>query len=129
MDVRGGLEEVLVGVDRLREEPAAEQRAVEPVAPVEPLSVPRPEMVHAGRQVAVRTEQDQVVVVAHQAVGVGLDSLVALEVVEETEESPPVPIVEVDRLVAGTPVHHVVPAAGRVVPEGSCHGANATNGV
>ena len=107
--------QVLVGRDRFGPEAAAEQRAIEAVTGIESLRIAGPEMVHRRRQVSLRAVDDEVVVVAHEAVRVDVQGVATMHVVEDPEKCGPIPVVAEDRLLAGTAVHHVMPGAGGVL--------------
>ena len=113
MDVARGANEVIVVVDRNRSKAAAKQRSVAAMAFVEEVGVTRPDALHRRRGRPGRSNE-QVVVVAHRAVGVQLEELIAGRLGQETLERKPVAISHEHRIVIDPPVHHMQPAVGVV---------------
>ena len=81
------------------------------------------ELAHALGEVAARGLDQQVVVIAHQAVGMH-DPVEALAYLPEHREEPvPIIVAAVDVLLSITARGEVVERARKLDPQGSCHGS------
>jgi hypothetical protein len=121
VDVSHSMREVIRRIDWDRMEPTAEQRAVSPDALVRVTGEDRAQLLHIAGQSSIRTMDEQVEVVRHQAVRVNLDAKPVVAHTEEASEFDPVDVVEERRLTGDTSVHHMVPALGSVVSRSSSH--------
>jgi hypothetical protein len=116
VDIAKPDEEMAVGLDGNGVEPAAEEVAVTAVMVVEVTPVRRAEIVDELGQAAGRAAHQQMEVVRHEAIGVDLDTVPVARHAEQSAEVDPALVVEEDRLVIDSPVHHVIPAARRLRP-------------
>jgi hypothetical protein len=128
VDVASGIGQVVVVADEQRVEAAAEDRAVAAEPLVEVARVHRPEAMHEVRQAAVGASDEQVVVVAHQAVRASTDAGALTSLRDELEEPPAVGRDVEDRSPPGAAIHHVMPGAGDVDPVRATHGTMMTSG-
>ena len=121
VDVAAGGDELLIGDDLDRVESTTIEGAVSPVPAVVPLRVLALERLHRIGQPSVRTVDEQMEMVGHEAPGVDLDSTDLRGLRQQVLEPPEVAVVSEDVLSVGSSIHHVVPGAGNVGSSLSCH--------
>ena len=76
---------------------------------IEVLGVDAVEVAHGAREIGLGRMQQQMVVVAHQAVGVGLHVEALEQLTEQLEEALEVAVVHEDIAAPGTAIHDVIP--------------------
>ena len=130
MDVAEQEEPVGGRPDRLRSKPAAEQRTVTHVAPIEPAHIRVLDPHHRDREIAtfLGDAYEQVEVCRHQAVGVNFDEATACHAGREREELPTVCSGGKDDALAQTAVVDVVPAAGTRMADALGHADRSVDG-
>jgi hypothetical protein len=102
------------------------EEVADPIVPaVEALRVDSVQLPHPARQVRLRSLDDEVVVVRHQAIGVARPAVLPDDITEDTEERPTVTVVEEDRLAGIAPCGDVVESARKLDTEWPCHGPDA----
>jgi hypothetical protein len=91
-----GVRVLLLGLDQLRPEAAAEDVVAAAVAFVEGTGVGAVEVAHAVREVRARSLDDQVVVIAHQAADVGAPAVPAFDAPQDVAVDDAVVVVQDD---------------------------------
>jgi hypothetical protein len=116
-DVLDRVRVLLLRLDQLRPEAAAEDMIAAPVALVEGSGVGAVQVPHAVGEVRRRRLDDQVVVVSQQAADVGPPAVAAFDPSEDVEEDDAIVVVEHDRqLIVPAGAHVVVSAVSQVSP-------------
>jgi hypothetical protein len=106
---------LLLGLDHDGVEPAPEDVVAPPVAFVEGAGIGAVEIAHAVREVGLRSLDDQVVVVSHQAADVDAPAVAPPDATQDVEEDDAIPVVHDDRrLVVPARRDVVVRACGEV---------------
>ena len=94
------------------------------VASVEALCVDAVQLSHPEREVGERRLEEQVVVVAHQAVGQAAPAEALHDLDQQFEERLSVDLVVVDRRARVPARGYVIDPAGNLQPKRPCHGAS-----
>jgi hypothetical protein len=111
-DVRERHFVLVLGLDQLRPEPAAEDVVAAAVSVIESPRVLAVEVAHSVGEIRQRRFDDEVVVIAHQAAGVQLPAVAAHDPVQDANERVAVGVVEHDRRVVVPRRRDVVVGAG-----------------
>jgi hypothetical protein len=125
-DVVQGLLVLLLRFDHLGPVPAAEDVVLAPMALVEGAGVAAVEVAHALVEVRRRCLDDEVVVVAEQALRVHPPAVAAHDPAEQVEEDDAVVAVDDDRRVIVPPRHDVVEGSVLERPQRASHPVEAT---
>ncbi len=102
-------------------EATPEQWAVASDAIVDDPRVRRRQLLHRCGEAGRGAVHQEVVVVAHEAVGVDLDAVFLGELLQQRLARRPIAVVQKDRLPVETAIHHMVPTAVLIVSQWSCH--------
>ena len=127
-DVVDGVVVLLFGLDHSGPEPPAEDVVLAAVPLVESAGVLAVEITHPVREVGERGLDDEVVVVAEQAVGVQPPAVAAPDALQELKEDAAVPIVQEDGRVVVAFRPDVVEGAGGQVAVRSSHLGDRSRG-
>ena len=124
VDVITGRAQVTIAAafDQLRLIPTAQDMAGEFVPVIEPEGVGALQPGHADDQIGLRRFQNQVIVVAHQAIRMDLPIGLLTCLRERLDEILPVHVIQIDRFPTVASAHHVVHGAGVFNAELSWHG-------
>jgi hypothetical protein len=112
---------LLVVLDRSRRVAAAEEVVLAAVTLIEGGRVAAVQVAHPLREVGLRSHDDEVVVVVHEAPGLYAPPVAARDPEEDVEEDAAVVILGIDRPPVVPACRQVVDAAGRDGAERSCH--------
>jgi hypothetical protein len=116
-----GVGVLLLGLDQLRPETAAEEVVTAPVTLVEGPRIGAVEVAHAVGEVRLRCLEHEVVVVPHQALCVQAPAVATLNAAEDVEEHGAVGPVEHDRRAVVAARADVVEGAGFLMATGTGH--------
>ena len=127
-DVFDGVRVLLLRLDQLRPEAAAEDVIVAPVALVEGTRVGAVQVPHAVGEVRRRGFDHQVVVVPQQAAGVKPPAVAPSDAPQDLDEDRTIPVVLEDRRVVVALGSDVVVGAGGQVPVLASHRSDRSGG-
>ena len=113
---------VAAALHQLRLVPPAEHMAEEFVPVVEPDGVGALQPGHAGHQIGIGRFQHQMIMIAHQAIGVNLPVRFLARFGQRLEEILPVHIVQEDVLTPVTPAHDMIHGPCIFDPSFAWHG-------
>jgi hypothetical protein len=129
VNVAGNLKEIGIGVHQDGFEASSKEGTVSAVAAVKPLGVDPAEMPEGPGEIGSRGAHQQVVVVAHERVGMRLQGEEGMAILHKRQEIFVVGGVEKDLLAAGAAVDDVVPGAFEFQAEGAGHGGLIAKGL
>jgi hypothetical protein len=125
-DVTADLTQVGITVHELRPEPTLEHMATSLVSPVESLRVHPVEVSHRDGEIRLEGLQQQMIVIAHEAIGVTQHTVAGDGGCQNDQESRAVIIIFENRA-PGIPTRSdVIDPAGKLEPERPGHGVHAT---
>ena len=121
MNVAAEPGQVGIGVDQDRLVPPAEKRPIPSRRAVHTLREDAAEMPHGPAEIAARRLQQQVIMVAHQAIGVRLDAEGFLQIAQQRQERAAARRIVEHLPPSQSPVHHMIPGTFVFDPQRSRH--------